>query len=263
MAIHAEQVIQLPDGPDVHIAADRMKTCELMATAVVTVLTDTPPGQTILLATGITMLGFYPALILFAEEHSVNLASFNYGHLDNYVWRPSLYPNGPGKEDFFTYLQQNFLKPANIPADHFYPINGITETPQSVAKRYDEWLSTQNIAAVFLGLGPAPEVHLAYIKSGTPLSVGVHHEILSEVTVSRNISRGEKVPEEAITVGIANLKQATHKFVLALGKTEEVRLALTGPITPDVVATALRTKGFKESVHVYLDDLSARGFNTV
>jgi len=230
-----------------------------MAGAVVDVLKTTPAGQTILLATGKTMLEFYPALIRLAEKQSVDLTSFNYGQLDNYVWRPSLYPNGPGEEDFIAYLKKNFLEPARIPNYHYFPINGITEEPELVAQQYNGWLSNQKIAAVFLGLGPAPEVHLAYIKEGTSPEIGVHHVLLSDITVARNIRRGEKVPTEAITVGIANLKQATHKFVLAIGKTEEVRLALMGPITPNVVATALRTEGFKETVHVYMDEESAKG----
>jgi 6-phosphogluconolactonase/glucosamine-6-phosphate isomerase/deaminase len=249
--------MKLPHGPDVNIFDDDAKASISMARAVVEVLKTTPVDQTILLATGKTMLEFYPALIRIAKEQAVDLSSFNYGQLDNYVWRPSVYPNGPGKEDFIEYLQKNFLEPANIPKDHFYPMNGITENPEQVAWEYNDWLSNQKIAAVFLGLGPAPEVHLAYIKSGTPLDVSVHHALLSDITVSRNKNRGETAPNEAITVGLANIKQATHKFVLAIGKPEEVRLALTGPITLNVVASALRTEGFKETVHLYLDRQSA------
>jgi len=249
--------MQLPDGPDVNIFGDRIKASYAMARAAIDVLKTTPAGQTILLATGKTMLEFYPALIRIAQEQSVDLTSFNYGHLDNYVWRPSSYPNGPGDEDFIKYLKKYFLEPAKIPEDHFYPINGLTEKPDLIAKKYNEWLSTQKIVAVFLGLGPAPEVHLAYIKEGTSLDKGVHHVFLSAITVARNVGRGEKVPTEAITVGLANIKQAANKFVLAIGKTEEVRLALTGPITNNVVATALRTEGFKETVHAYLDKASA------
>jgi 6-phosphogluconolactonase/glucosamine-6-phosphate isomerase/deaminase len=228
-----------------------------MARDVVNILKNTPAGQTILLATGKTMLEFYPALIRIAKEQSVDLTLFNYGQLDNYIWRPSLYPNGPGKEDFIAYLHKHFLEPANIPADHFYPINGITKKPEVIAKSYDEWLSHQKIAAVFLGLGPPPEVHLAYMNAGTPLESGVHYSKLSDGTITRNTNRGETAPNEAITVGLANLKLATNKFVLAIGKPEEVRLALTGPITTNVVATALRTEGFGKTVHVYLDKVSA------
>ena len=254
-----ERVINLPDGPDVRVSQNRISASKVMAQAVVNVLQTTPAGQTIILATGRTMLGFYPELIRIAEEQKVDLRSFNYGQLDNYVWRPSLYPRGPGSEDFIAYLQKNFLEPAHIPPDHFYPIDGVTEEPAQTAKRYDQWLSKQKIAAVFLSLGPLPEVHLAYMKANTPLDSGVHALTLSDSTIARNKTRGEKGPTEAITLGLANIRAAAHKFVLTIGKPEEVRLALTGPITPDVVATALRTDGFQESVHVYMDEVSAGG----
>jgi 6-phosphogluconolactonase/glucosamine-6-phosphate isomerase/deaminase len=248
--------------PDIHTFADGLQASEAMAQAVVDVLKITPAGQTILLATGKTMLDFYPALIRLAQSQSVDLASFNYAHLDTYVWRPSLYPNGPGKEDFITYLKENFLGPANIPADRFFPMNGVTDTPEIEAKRYDDWLTQQSIAVVFLGLGPPPEVHLAYMNAGTPLETGVHFSTLSDVTVTRNKNRGEMAPTEAITVGLSNLRHATHKFVLAINKPEEVRLAFTGPITTDIVATALRTQGFGESVHVYVDGVSQHVYLT-
>jgi glucosamine-6-phosphate deaminase len=246
--------MKLPDGPDVHVCADRAGTANLMANDVVSVLCKTPPGQTILLATGVTMLEFYPKLISEARKKSLDLNRFTYGHLDNYVWR-----NGKGKEDFINYLHSNFLDPAGIPTDHFFPITGETDNPEQTAKDYEQWLQNQTIAAVFLGMGPIPEVHLAYMQAGTSLTQGVYYSTLSHSTITRNKRRGEDVPNEVITVGLADLRRATHKFVLAFEKEQEVRLALTGPITTDVVSTALRTEGFKESVHVYLDSASCKG----
>jgi len=251
--------MKLSDGPDVHVYDDRNRASDAMAIDVVGKLLLTPPGQTILLATGVTMLDFYPKFIARARERDLNLSAFLYGHLDNYVWRPSEYPVGPGKEDFVVYLKENFLIPAHIPSDHFFPINGATEDPDAIAFDYEMWLKKQTVAAAFLGMGPVPEVHLAYMQAATPLDSGVHYSTLSSATIKRNVSRGETVPTEVLTVGLADLRRATHKFVLAFGKTEEVRKALTGPITTDVVATALRTDGFKESVHVYLDETSAQG----
>jgi 6-phosphogluconolactonase/glucosamine-6-phosphate isomerase/deaminase len=199
------------------------------------------------------MLGFYPLLIRKSREQGVDLSSFLYAQLDNYVWRPGLYPDGPGREDFIPYLHKNILDPAHIPAERFFPINGVTDSPEAEAKRYDDWLSKQTIAAVFLGLGPAPEVHLAYIKSGTPLESRTHYVKISDVVITRNTGRGEHAPTEAITVGIANIREAKHKFVLAIDKEKEISLALDGPVITDVVASALRTDGFGKSVHLYTD----------
>lgn len=249
-----------PDGPRMQILANRETAAALMANRLLDVLDSARDGDTILLATGNTMLSFYPELIRKAAERQINLARFNYGHIDNFVWRPEDYPNGPGEDDYVRYLRANFVGPAGIPEGRFHPINGFTHTPEKTAAAYNSWLEKQHVIAVLLGIGPEPVAHLAYMRSDADLEQGVSYLPISPETVARNVKRSQESgkaapPDECITLGLRFLRRAEHKFVLASGSEYRRRIDVTfnGPVDPQVIATFLRTSGFRETVEVYLD----------
>lgn len=230
------------------------------------------PTNSILLAADSTHLSVYSQIIKHAQAFEVDLKDIDWGHLDNYAYPSSTYPQGPDEYDFVAHLRRHFIDPAGIPNDHFHPIQSWgTDNLHQVARDYDDWVrSAQPIIGLF-GLGPVTppimkssttpdEVHLAYITAQTPLYVGYHYlPELSPATIFRNHKmRHEHSPTGGITMGPRNIQNLQYKFVSAWGKPQEVAAAFLGPINLGTVATMLRRYNFRPGTHVFLDRASAQ-----
>lgn len=228
--------------------------------------------NSVLLAADSTHLSVYSQIIKHAKAFNVDLGSIHWGHLDNYAYPQSEYPNGPDTYDFVTHLRRHFIDPAQIPDDHFHPIvSWGTDNLSQVAIDYDAWVRNVQPVIGLFGLGPVTpahmksstvpdEVHLAYITAQTPLKVGYHYlPELSQATIYRNrVMRGETSPTGGITMGPRNIQQLQFKLVSAWGKPQEVAAAFLGPINLGTVATMLRRHNYRRRTHIFLDRASAQ-----
>lgn len=253
-----------PDGPLIHVCPTPDQTYAAAVANFLDILEKAKEGDAVLLATGDSYLPFYTVLIARAKN-GVNLAQFRWGHIDNFAYDAKNYPEGTGEQDYEKFLRRHFIEPAGIPNDHLFPIGGLTANATQTAREYNQWLEKQRIIAALMGLGPEPVVHIAYMKPDMDLEQGVAAIELSPETVARNEERAKKEgklppPKTAITLGLPHLRRAEHKFVLACGDgyAERVRLALAEEINPNIIATYLRTEGFRDTVDVYLDATSAK-----
>lgn len=259
---HRELYFRHPDGVNIHVSPTPEEARLSMADDILNVLANAEDGQTVILSTGNSSSKFYPVFIEQARERGIDLTRFHYGHLDNYAYDPQAYPDGTDNEDYEKYLRRHFIEPAGIPEDHFHPIRGLSDHPEEVAAEYDAWLSTRPIVAAIAGaMGPEPVVHFAFMKPGMDLERGVSVIDLSEETVERDRQRAIEggyppPPDRAFTLGLPHLRRARHLFNINCGPEyrKRVELALTGPVDPNVIATYLRTEGFRDKVHIYLDN---------
>jgi len=235
----------LDEGPRVRVYETADHAITAMALETVRKLGQVE-NPTVLLATGRTMQPYYQKLLALAHIHRIYgdiLRRTTYGHLDNYVYRPKAYPHGPDETDFSRTLLREFIDPLGIHEDHFIPLTGYTDAPEGIARMYAKGLSLRQITLVNFGLGPMPEVHIAYMQEGTPFDTDVHYiPRLSEGVIARNIHRGENPPTEAITIGHKTYENAQHIQVLCYGeeKKELLDTALYAEISPQIVATGLR-----------------------
>lgn len=253
---------QLAEGPRVLVYETPDDAAAAMAIATVGKLSQVD-NPTVLLATGETMRPYYRKLIeLSRTDHTIHavLTRTTYGQLDNYVYRPEAYPHGPDQTDFSRTLLREFLDPMGIHEDRFLPLNGHTRNPEGIAKFYAKGLSLRRLTVVNFGLGPLPEVHLAYMREGTSFDADVHYvPRLEESVIARNKNRGENPPSEAITIGHKTYANAQYIQVLCFGadKAASLERALYGEITPRMVATGLRRPGLG-NVEFYVDQAAAQ-----
>lgn len=244
-----------PDGPIISVFPTPEATRAGLVLPVLSTIINNP-GTLGLVATGHTFEPFYPLLIDAARKYGVDLASIDWSHLDNYVWRRDKYPDGPGPEDFGNQILKWLIKPAGIPLKNFHPIDGWVYNPGKYAFDHDLWLRRQIISFALYGLGKPPEVHAGYMLKNTPDHRGFHYTRISESTLARNIARGEHKLEECMTIGPDTVASVMYNFVMAIGKPEEIELALVKPITPEVNATLFRQKRMR-NVRFFLDAVSA------
>jgi 6-phosphogluconolactonase/glucosamine-6-phosphate isomerase/deaminase len=113
----------------------------------------------------------------------------------------------------------------------------------------------RQMTVVNFGLGPLPEVHLAYMRQGTPFDTDVHYvPKLEEGVIARNKDRGERTPTEAITIGHKTYEHARYIQVLCFGSEKAASLAraLYAEVSPQIVATGLRRPGLGQ-VEYFVD----------
>jgi len=213
------------------------------------------PTAAITYATGETMIPVYSALAKMVKRGEVNFSKTKAFHLDEY------YPCSPDSpHSFARYIKERVFKALGISEKNRFLMNGLAKDPKTEALRYNSLLGKQEIDLAILGIGPGS--HIGFNEQGTSFDKKTHLATLSQETVDRDrVERGQSTPEHAITQGISNILSARKILLLGYGskKGSYLGAALTGSITPDIPASALRLVGDK--VSVFIDSEAARSLN--
>jgi glucosamine-6-phosphate deaminase len=156
--------------------------------------------------------------------------------LDEYVGLPAGDPNS-----YLTTLERQLAVPSGLPLDRLHvPSGSITEDPG----RYDEQISAAGGVDVQL-LGIGGNGHIGFNEPGSPLDSGTRMITLDERTRRDNarfFASLAQVPTQAVTQGIGTILRARRLILLAFGeqKRKALAAALTGPVTPQLPASALQ-----------------------
>lgn len=204
------------------------------------------PEATITYATGATMEPVYARLATQVADGSVSFKKTRLVHLDEY------WPYPPdGNFSFVRFLRERAQRPLGIPDANACYLNGLAQSPDEEAVRYDQLVT--NVTLAILGIGPGG--HIGFNERNTLFGTRTHLAHLSEETVYRDqVERGQDTPKTALTQGIANILAAQNIILVAFGPTKGryLREALYGPIADNCPASALRLVGDK--VRVYIDE---------
>lgn len=156
--------------------------------------------------------------------------------LDEYVGLPAEDPNG-----YLATLEHRMAIPTGLPIECLHvPSASIAEDPGL----YDRQISVVGGVGVQL-LGIGSNGHIGFNEPGSPLDSGTRLVTLHERTRHDNarfFGSLEQVPTQAITEGIGTILRARRIVLLAFGKQKarSMAAALTGPVTPQVPASALQ-----------------------
>lgn len=207
------------------------------------------------LATGKTPLAIYEELArMHRDEHLdfANVATFN---LDEYL---GLAPEHACS--FRRYMRERLFE--RVALDHnsaWLPASDVAPSQQTAHCRDYERAIAQagGIDLQLLGLGR--NGHIGFNEPGATRDSRTRVVQLDAVTredAAAAFGGLERVPERAITIGVATILEARRIRVLAFGeaKREVVRRTLEFPIGPSVPATYLREHG---DVALYLDAVAA------
>lgn len=183
------------------------------------------------LATGSTMIPVYKKLTESALDFS-NVTTFN---LDEYVGLPASSPNSYAyfmKDNLFN---KKTFKETNIP-------DGMASDLDAECARYEAALQDAKLDIQLLGVGE--NGHIAFNEPGTPADSVTHVATLTDSTLGVNsqyFENDEKIPETALTMGIASILSAKKLVLLAFGEKKRPALmkVLEGKVDKDWTITYL------------------------
>lgn len=187
--------------------------------------------QVLGLATGSTMIPVYKKLTESALDFS-NVTTFN---LDEYVGLTASSPNS------YAYFMNDHLFSKKKFMDTNIP-NGVAPDLDAECTRYERALQDAKLDIQLLGVGE--NGHIAFNEPGTPADSVTHIAALTDSTLGVNsqyFENDEKIPQTALTMGIASILSAKKLVLLAFGEKKRPALmkVLEGKIDKDWTITYL------------------------
>ena len=183
------------------------------------------------LPTGSTPLSTYDELIALNKAGKVsfkNVVTFN---MDEYVGLPVEHP-----ESYHSFMWNNFFNHVDINPDNVNILDGNAEDLEAECKQYEEKILKAGGIDLFLG-GVGENGHLAFNEPYTSPQSRTHVQTLTEDTIVVNSRFFDydvnKVPKQALSVGIATVLDAKEVIILALGpkKAAAVQHCVEGNVT--------------------------------
>ncbi len=197
------------------------------------------PNSVLGLATGSTPVGMYKQLVIWYEKGDLDFAAVKTVNLDEYV---GLEPTH--EQSYHHYMQENLFDHVNInPANTNVP-DGLAADPKAECAWYNQVIrQLGGIDLQVLGMGH--NGHIGFNEPGNAFELETHVVDLSERTIEANarfFASADEVPRQAMTMGIKSIMMAKKILLMVSGedKAEAVKLAFTGPVTPQMPASILQ-----------------------
>lgn len=191
------------------------------------------------LATGSSPIGLYKKMIADRNASGTSYRKAVTYNLDEYIGLPRDHD-----QSYWTFMHENLFDGLNIPEANIHIPCGDCEDPEEECRRYEEELRQHVIDLQVLGIGS--DGHIGFNEPGTPFDSVTHVAELTEQTRRDNArffgDDIEKVPTQAITMGLASILKARSIIVLATGssKADAVYGMIRGPKSTDCPASVLQ-----------------------
>ena len=208
------------------------------------------PASILGLPTGRTSLAIYDEL---ARLHELGGADFSEAHtfnLDEFVGLPS-----NDARSYCAFMQTHLFSRINLPGDHIHFLNGGARDHAAECERFE-----RDIAALggmdLLLLGIGANAHIGFNEPARTLRARSHKTRLAIATRRANASlfggRLDRVPREALTMGVGTMLDARAIVLIATGreKARAVGSMFGGRITTERPASVLQ---LHSNVEVILD----------
>lgn len=167
------------------------------------------------LPTGSTPLGVYAELI---RRHKAGEISFRHVltfNMDEYV---ALSPDHPQSYHYF--MHHNFFDHIDIPKNQIHILDGMAKDLNAECESYERAIADAGGIELFLG-GVGNDGHIAFNEPGSSLSSRTRTKTLTKDTIIANSRFFEgdtdKVPKQALTVGVGTIADAREVVILASG----------------------------------------------
>ena len=170
------------------------------------------------LPTGSTPLQMYKRLIEFNKAGIIsfkNVVTFN---MDEYLGLEATHD-----QSYHYYMYNNFFNHIDIEKENINILDGKTENYEEECKRYEEKILELGGIDLFLG-GVGVDGHIAFNEPGSSFKSRTREKQLTEDTIIAN-SRFfnndiTKVPQSALTVGVATIMDAKEVLIMVEGNSK-------------------------------------------
>lgn len=192
------------------------------------------------LPTGSTPLDVYAELVRMCAAGEVsfkNVVTFN---MDEYVGLPESHP-----ESYHSFMHKNLFDKIDIPAGNIHILNGNAPDLKKECEDYEAAIVEAGGIDLFLG-GVGEDGHLAFNEPFSSLNSRTRVMTLTQDTLEVNSrffdNDPNKVPKQAMSVGVATVCGSREVLILAFGskKAHAVQAAVEGPVSHYVTLSALQ-----------------------
>lgn len=197
------------------------------------------PNCVLGLATGSSPIGTYRQLVEWYKKGDLDFREVHTVNLDEYLGI-----EGQNKNSYRYFMNENLFGAVNIDISNTNVPNGMAKDIAAECLRYNELIrSLGGIELQLLGIGH--NGHIGFNEPGTAFEKETHVVNLTDNTIkanSRLFEQKNKVPRQAITMGIKSIMQARKILVIASGedKAQIVKKAFWGEVTPEIPASILQ-----------------------
>lgn len=203
-------------------------------------LLDRKPDAVIGFATGSTPIGLYKELIRMHKEDGLDFSKIVTFNLDEYIGLPKDHP-----ESYHTFMWENLFKHINVNPSNVHIPDGTVPDVEAYSQWYEERIKKfGGIDLQILGIGR--DGHIGFNEPGSSLGSRTRIKTLAKETIEDNARFFDgdvnKVPRQAITMGVGTIMEAKVLLLLASGKNkaEAVKKTVEGPITAMVPASIMQ-----------------------
>lgn len=197
------------------------------------------PDAILGMATGNTMVPFYAEWVRRFRVEGVSFRRISTFNLDEYVGLPASHP-----ASFRSFLAEYLYSKVDIDLSSTHVLDGCAKDLGAEGRRYEEEIrKAGGIDLQLLGIGQ--NGHIGFNEPGSPLDGRAHVVELAASTIAASRSafpKGEEVPRQAVTIGVATILEARSILLLATGasKAEAIVAMVEGPQTAGCPASALQ-----------------------
>jgi glucosamine-6-phosphate deaminase len=249
---HSGILVPTPSRPRVMIFPDETAVARSLARRIAAAA-EANPTLVVGLPTGRTPLALY------RELSALHAAGADFSHvttfnLDEFLGIP---PSHPGS--YRAFMEQNLFRHVNIPVERHNFLDGAAPDPLRECARYERAIAEAGgIDLQILGIGT--NGHIGFNEPARELQSRTHRVRLKVETRHSNAALfggdAEKVPVEALSMGMASILDARAVVLLATGsaKASCVERAVNGPLTTDLPASFLQ---LHHDVDIMLDESAA------
>jgi len=208
-------------------------------------------------ASGSSPLGLYNELVERHQQKKFDHSNWLFLGLDEWVGMSA------ETEGSCRYrMDHDLFFPMQVPESSICFFNGNAENLSEECDRIEKYIQQNGgIDVVILGVGM--NGHVGLNEPGTPASMRTHVTAVDPITqtVAQKYFPEHKQLSQGITLGIANLLEAKHLFILINGahKAEITKRVIEGEISEQIPTTLLRNH---KDVRFFLDADAARLLNT-
>ena len=192
------------------------------------------------LATGSTPIGTYEELIKMYDAGEISFKNVITFNMDEYVGLPVEHP-----ESYHSFMYRYFFDHVDVPAENINILDGNAKDLQKECDDYEKKILAAGGIDLFLG-GVGEDGHLAFNEPFSSLQSRTRVMDLTYDTLLVNSrffdNDVNKVPKQAMSVGVATVTDAREVLVLAVGhkKARALQMAVEGPLSHTCTLSSLQ-----------------------